>query len=148
MFKEMVKYLFGFLTNWKVLLMALLVNIVSITVAALVLPGIDIVERRLITFVLLGVTLGILNTVVKPIFQLLTIRLVFITYGINLIIINTIMLLLLDWIFGDSFVVTGLLTAILGAIVIWSLSTFLDYVFGVFPPLGYMQALREEAEGQ
>ena len=148
MFKEMVKYLFGFLTNWKVLLMALLVNIVSITVAALLLPGIHIVERRLITFVLLGVTLGILNTVVKPIFQLLTIRLVFITYGINLIIINTIMLLLLDWIFGDSFVVTGLLTAILGAIVIWSLSTFLDYVFGVLPPLGYMQALREEAEGQ
>ena len=143
----MVKYLFGYLSNWKVLLMALLVNMVSITVAALLLPGIDIVERRLITFVLLGVTLGVLNTVVKPVLQLLTIRLLFITYGINVIIINTIMLLLLDWIFGPAFEVSGLLTAILGAIIIWSLSTFLDYMFGVLPPLGYMQALREE-EGE
>ena len=140
----MVKYLFGYLSNWKVLLMALLVNMVSITVAALLLPGIDIVERRLITFVLLGVTLGVLNTVVKPVLQLLTIRLLFITYGINVIIINTIMLLLLDWIFGPAFEVSGLLTAIFGAVIIWSLGTFLDYVFGVLPPLGYMQALREE----
>ena len=140
----MVKYLFGYLSNWKVLLMALLVNMVSITVAALLLPGIDIVERRLITFILLGVTLGVLNTVIKPLLQLLTIRLLFITYGINIIIINTVMLLLLDSIFGPAFEVTGLLTAILGAVVIWSLSTFLDYLFGVLPPLGYMQALREE----
>jgi putative membrane protein len=140
----MKKYLIRTLGNWKVLLMGLFINMVSITVAALLLPGIDIVERRLITFVLLGVTLGVLNTVIKPLLQLLTIRLLFITYGINIIIINTIMLLLLDWIFGDAFQVTGLLTAILGAILIWSLSTFLDYVLGVLPPLGYMQALREE----
>ena len=143
----MQKYLIRTFGNWKVLLMGLLTNIVSITVAALLLPGIDIVERRLITFVLLGVTLGVLNTVVKPVLQLLTIRLLFITYGINVIIINTIMLLLLDWIFGPAFEVSGLLTAILGAIIIWSLSTFLDYMFGVLPPLGYMQALREE-EGE
>ena len=140
----MKQYLVRTLGNWKVLLMALLVNMVSITVAALLLPGIDIVERRLITFILLGVTLGVLNTVIKPLLQLLTIRLLFITYGINIIIINTVMLLLLDSIFGPAFEVTGLLTAILGAVVIWSLSTFLDYVFGVLPPLGYMQALREE----
>ena len=140
----MQKYLIRTFGNWKVLLMGLLTNIVSITVAALLLPGIDIVERRLITFVLLGVTLGVLNTVVKPVLQLLTIRLLFITYGINVIIINTIMLLLLDWIFGPAFEVSGLLTAIFGAVIIWSLGTFLDYVFGVLPPLGYMQALREE----
>ena len=140
----MKKFLIRTLGNWKVLLMGLLINMVSITAAAILLPGITILERRLITFVLLGITLGVLNTVVKPILQLLTIRLLFITYGINVIIINTIMLLLLNWIFGDAFEVSGLFTAILGAIIIWSLSTFLDYVFGVLPPLGYMQALREE----
>ena len=140
----MSEYLTGFLSNWKVLLMALLVNMVSITVTALLLPGIDILDRRLSTFILLAVGLGLLNTLVKPIFQLLTIRLVFITYGLNVIIINTIILLLLDWIFQDTFEVEGLLTAILGAILIWSIGMFLDYTFGVLPPLGYMQALREE----
>lgn len=140
----MKKYLIRTLGNWKVLLIALLINMVSITVAAILLPGITILDRRLMSFVLLGVTLGVLNTAVKPLLQLLTIRLLFITYGINVIIINTIMLLLLDWIFQKSLEVSGLLTAILGAIIIWTLSTFLDYVFGVLPPLGYMQALREE----
>ena len=140
----MIKYLFGYLSNWKVLLMGLLVNMVSITLTALLLPGIDILDRRLSTFILLAVGLGLLNTLVKPIFQLLTIRLVFITYGVNIIIINAILLYVLDWIFRDAFEVEGLLTAILGAILIWSISMFLDYVLGVLPPLGYMQALREE----
>ena len=140
----MIKSLFGHLRNWKVLLMALLVNMVAITITAIILPGLTITDLRLITFVLLAVVLGLLNTLVKPIFQLLTIRLVFITYGLNIIIINTIMLLLLDWIFGDTLEIDSLLTAILGALLIWSISTFLDYVFGVLPPLGYMQALRDE----
>ena len=140
----MIKYLARHLRNWKVLLMAMLVNMVSITVTALLLPGITITDLRLSTFILLAVVLGLLNTLVKPIFQLLTIRLVFITYGVNIIIVNTILLLLLDWIFRDTFEVEGLLTAILGAILIWSIGMFLDYVLGVLPPLGYMQALREE----
>ena len=141
---RMIKYLTRFFSNWKVLLMGLLVNMVSITVTALLLPGIDILDRRLSTFILLAVVLGLLNTLVKPIFQLLTIRLVFITYGVNIIIVNTILLLLLDWIFRDTFEVEGLLTAIVGAILIWSIGMFLDYVLGVLPPLGYMQALQEE----
>jgi putative membrane protein len=124
--------------------MALLINMVAITITAIVLPGLTITDLRLITFILLAVVLGLLNTLVKPIFQLLTIRLVFITYGVNLIIINTILLLLLDWIFGDALEIDSLLTAILGALLIWSIGTFLDYVFGVLPPLGYMQALRDE----
>ena len=140
----MIKYLFGYLKNWKVLLMSLLVNMAAITLTALLLPGIDILDRRLSTFILLAVVLGLLNTLVKPIFQLLTIRLVFITYGVNIIIINAILLYILDWIFGDAFDVNGLFAAILGAILIWSIGMFLDYVLGVLPPLGYMQALREE----
>jgi putative membrane protein len=143
----MIKYLTGFFSNWKVLLMGLLVNMVSITLTALLLPGINILDRRLSTFILLAVVLGLLNTLVKPIFQLLTIRLVFITYGVNIIIVNTILLMILDWIFRDTFEVAGLLWAVLGAILIWSISMFLDYVLGVMPPLGYMQALREE-EGE
>ena len=143
----MIKYLFGYLSNWKVLLMSLLVNMAAITLTAILLPGMHILDRRLSTFILLAVVLGLLNTLVKPIFQLLTIRLVFITYGVNVIIINAILLYILDWIFRDSFDVAGLLTAILGAILIWSISMFLDYVLGVLPPLGYMQALREE-EGE
>lgn len=140
----MIKYLLGYLTNWKVLLMSILVNVVTIAITALLLPGITIANLRLSTFVLLAVTLGLLNTLVKPIFQLLTIRLLFITYGLNVVIINTILLLLMDWIFQEKLEIANLMAAVVGAILIWTLGTFLDYVFGVLPPLGYMQALREE----
>jgi len=142
----MMKHSFRYLGNWKVLLMALLINMVSIAVTALLLPGFEILNTNLLTLALLGVGLGVLNTAVKPIFQLLTIRLVFITYGLNIIIINIIMLLLMEWL-SESMEIRGLFTAILGAILIWTISTFLDYVFGVLPPLGYMKVLREE-EGQ
>ena len=84
----MMKHSFRYLGNWKVLLMALLINMVSIAVTALLLPGFEILNTNLLTLALLGVGLGVLNTAVKPIFQLLTIRLVFITYGLNIIIIN------------------------------------------------------------
>ena len=143
----MVKYKLGFFKNWKVLLMGLFVNMVAIALTVLLVPGIHFLDRRLSTLILLAVALGLLNTLVKPIFQLFTIRLVFITYGINIIIINALMLYILDWIFGDAFDVDGLFAAILGAILIWTISTFLDYVLGVLPPLGYVQALREE-EGE
>ena len=142
----MMKHSFRYLGNWKVLLMALLINMVSIAVTALLLPGFEILNTNLLTLALLGVGLGVLNTAVKPIFQLLTIRLVFITYGLNIIIINIIMLLLMEWL-SESMEIRGLFTALLGAILIWTISTFLDYVFGVLPPLGYMKVLREE-EGQ
>lgn len=142
----MVEYVLKTLRNWKVLLMSLLVNMVTISLTALLLPGIVLTRMPLSTFILLAVAMGLLNTLVKPIFQLLTIRLVFIMYGVNLIIINAIILLLLDWIFGSALEITGLLTILLGAVVIGVVSTFLDYLFGVFPPLGYMQALREEVE--
>jgi putative membrane protein len=142
----MIKHSFRYLGNWKVLLMALLINMVSIAVTALLLPGFEILNTNLLTLALLGVGLGVVNTAVKPVFQLLTIRLVFITYGLNIIIINTIMLLLMEWL-SVSMEIRGVFTAILGAILIWTISTFLDYVFGVLPPLGYMKVLREE-EGQ
>jgi uncharacterized membrane protein YvlD (DUF360 family) len=63
-----------------------------------------------------------------------------------LIATNTIVLLLLGWLFQNTIIITGLIPAIIGAILITSISVFLDYLLGVLPPLGYIQALREEEE--
>lgn len=136
--------------NWKVALMSLFVNMLAISVTALLLPNLKIMPGetrfgiRLLATVLLGVGLGLLNTFVKPILQILTIRLLFVTYGLVLIITNTIILLLLDWLFPRSLQLEGVLTAILGGMLIGALSMFLDYLFGVTQPISYQEATRDQ----
>jgi putative membrane protein len=123
--------------NWKVLLMSLLINMVAIGLTALILPGFVLIDNRLLVLVIIAAALGLLNTFIKPLLQLLTIRLLFVTYGLVLIITNTIVLLLLGWLFPNRIQIQGLFTAIIGGILIGLISMFLDYVFGVNPPLSY-----------
>lgn len=123
--------------KWKVLLVSLLVNMFAIGITALILPGINLTDNRFQMLVLFAVFLGLLNTFVKPLLQLVTIRLFFLTYGLVLILTNTIVLLLLSGIFEDDIKIRNFPTAILGGIMIGLISIFLDYTFGVIPPLGY-----------
>ena len=127
--------------DWKVLLMSLLINMVAIGLTALILPGLDLVENRLYELALIAVALGLVNTFVKPILQLLTIRLLFVTYGLVLIVTNTVVLLLLGWLFPSWIEIRGLFTAILGGTLIGLISMFLDYIFGVNPPLSYQTSI-------
>jgi putative membrane protein len=123
--------------NWKVLLMSLLINMIAIGLTALILPGLALIDNRLLVLVIIAAALGLLNTFIKPVLQLLTIRLLFVTYGLVLIITNTIVLLLLGWLFPNRIQIQGFFTAIIGGILIGLISMFLDYVFGVNPPLSY-----------
>jgi putative membrane protein len=129
--------------NGKVLFMSLLVNMVSITITAVIIPGISIQDRQFGYVILLAAVLGLLNTFIKPLLQILTIRLLFVSYGLILIVTNTIILLLLAWLF-DYFVIDSLLAAIFGAIFISLIGGFLDYLVGVIPPVGYRQAIQEQ----
>jgi putative membrane protein len=122
---------------------SLVVNTLVLAATVLLLPGIRIAAFRLGTFFLLAIGLGLLQTFIKPILQLLTIRLLFVTYGLVLVVTNALLLWLLAR-FSDVLIIDSLLAALLGGIVIGLLGTFLDYLFGVIPPLGYGQALREE----
>jgi putative membrane protein len=124
---------------------SLLVNTLVIAATVLLLPGIRITAFRFGTFFLLAIGLGLLQTFIKPILQLLTIRLLFVTYGLVLVVMNALLLWLLAR-FSTVLVIDSLLAALLGGLVIGALGTFLDYLFGVIPPLGYRQALHEEGE--
>ena len=127
--------------NWKVMLMSLLINMIAIGLTAVILPGFNLVEDRLYELAVIAIALGLVNTFVKPLLQLLTIRLLFVTYGLVLIVTNTIVLLLLSWLFPDWIEIRGLFPAILGGTLIGLISMFLDYVFGVNPPLSYQASV-------
>jgi putative membrane protein len=128
--------------HWTILLMSLIVNMMAISITVVILPGINILNSRLLYVGLLAIALGLLNTFLKPILQIITIRLLFVTYGITLILINTVVLLILNWLFSDL-MVSGLFAAVIGGSLISLIGSFLDYIFGVMPPIGYQQALQE-----
>ena len=127
--------------NWKVLLMSLLINMIAISLAAVISPGLNLVGDRLYELALIAIALGLVNTFVKPLLQVLTIRLLFFTYGLVLIVTNTIVLILLGWLFPNWIEISGLFPAVIGGTLIGLISMFLDYVFGVNPPLSYQMSV-------
>ena len=76
---------------------------------------------------------GILNAIIKPIFQLVTIPLVLLTLGLFLIVINACMLLLTSWLagmFNLGWNVDGFWTALFGGIIV----SIVSFVLNVFIP--------------
>lgn len=122
--------------NWKLLLLRVLINGTAIAITALLLPGIIISTNNLIiNLLILGIVFGLLNAFIKPLIQVLTISLIFVTYGLVVIIINTIMLFLLDFMVADRFQVGNLFAGIVGGIIISLLSLVFDNIFGLTPPI-------------
>ena len=113
-----------------------LINAAAIAAAAALIPGIswgnvDFGQGELgryLSLALTGLTLGLVNAVVRPILVLLSLPITCATLGLFLLVINGLMLLLVSAIPGLGFQVDGLLPAILGSIVISIVSFILSKV--------------------
>jgi putative membrane protein len=119
--------------NWRILLVRILVNAVTLVVLA-ILPGIKFVDPSLVKLLLMALMLGLINAFVKPILQFLTLSFLFVTYGFVLILINAVVLLLLARLF-QSYQVASIWAALLGGALIGLISSFLESLFGVAPPI-------------
>ena len=133
------------------LLLALVVNAVALWVATLIIPGIDLREAAvsadagavgdqvsvptIVALLIVAVVFALVNAVVKPIVQLLSLPFTILTLGLFLLVVNALMLMLTGWItsavqlFGAEYLVSGFWAAFFGAIVIalvnWVLSALL-----------------------
>ena len=102
------------------------VNAVAIGVTAFLLPGISYGHAsygfgdldRWVSLVLTAFVLGVVNAFVRPILQLISAPVTCLTLGLFALVVNGLMLLLVSAIPALGFRVDGLLTAIVGAIVI------------------------------
>jgi putative membrane protein len=120
--------------NWRMLLVRTLVNALALMVIV-ILPDIRFVDRSFLSILVIAIILGILNAVVKPIIQFLTLRFIFITYGFAVVIINTVILLLLDFIVKDRFAVDSLFWAIIGGALMGLVSSFFENLLGLQIPI-------------
>ena len=124
------------------LVLRLIVNTLALLVATLVVPGISLRESvdiyapgagaieeqisvpTLTALLIVAVVFTLVNAVVKPVVQLLSLPLTILTLGLFLLVINALMLMLTSWItsavhlFGAEYVVSGFWAAFFGGIVI------------------------------
>ena len=87
------------------------------------------------TFLILGASMAILNAVVKPALQILTLPLIFVSYGLVVVAINGVLLLLLSWLFPERIDVSSLFVAFVGGAIIGVITIFLENLFGLTPPI-------------
>jgi putative membrane protein len=121
--------------NLKLILLHTVINALALFLTAFLLPNIKINFVGYGTYVILGIALAILNVVVKPILQFLTLPLLFVSYGIVIIVINSVLLWLLSVFFDDIVVIDTLIAAFIGGALMGVLSLLFESLLGVTPPI-------------
>lgn len=136
------------------LVLGLIVNAVALWVATLIVPGITLHETAgaytpgagaienevnvatITALLVVAVVFTLVNAVIKPVVQLLSLPLTILTLGLFLLVVNALMLMLTGWItttfqpFGAEYEVSGFWAAFFGAIVIG----LVNWVLGLVIP--------------
>jgi putative membrane protein len=105
----------------------LIITALGLWAAAAIVPGVklDGVGNLLVAALLLG----IVNAVIRPVILILTLPLTILTLGLFILVVNGISLVLVAWVM-PGFTITGLVPAILGAIVVGLTSWFASAFVG------------------
>lgn len=139
--------------HWRFLLVRILVNAIALAITAAVTPKIYFVDKSVWSWLLMAFTLGVLNALLKPVLQFLTLPFIFVTYGLVVVLVNALLLWLLSLIFPDRFAVENLLWALLGGLVLGLVSSFLESLLGLTMPIvpeeetALRRRLEEQARG-
>ncbi len=125
----------GQLTNWRLYLVRFLCAGVAVMLTVLVLPGLSFAGWRWGQGLEIAVIFGLLNAFVKPALQFVALRYIFSTYGIVVVLINTVLLGLLDSVMGDRIEIRSLLSLILGGVLVGLIGTVLETLMGADYPM-------------
>ena len=101
-------------------------------------------DYRILSWLLISAVFGLLLAFVKPLVQLVLLPLIFVSFGLVVVLINTIIIWTLALIFPERFQVEHLLWALLAGLVSGLLIALLENLFGLTPPIvqGQTEALR------
>lgn len=117
------------------MILTIVADAVAIWVAAYLVSGIEIGgegTRFWLTLLGAAVIFGVLNAILKPILQLLSLPLIVLTLGLFLFIVNALILSLASWLSGvlglDFTVESFFWDAVLGAVIISAVSLVVDMI--------------------
>ena len=115
------------------LLLRWLIIVVSLVVAALVVPGIHVEgSEAWIAYSVMAIVLGLVNALIRPILKILSCGCIVATLGLFLLAINAFTLWLSSWIavnlLGIGFYIESFWAAFLGALIVSMVSFLLSLV--------------------
>jgi putative membrane protein len=129
------------------LLLRFIVNALSLLVTVAIVPHVFFSgDYPILSWLLISAVFGLLNAFLKPLLQIIMLPLIFVSYGLVVVLINTVLLWTLAWIFTDRFHVQHILWAFVGGLVCGMLEGLLQNLLGLTPPIveGGPEALKEE----
>ena len=110
-------------------------NAVAVWIATLIVPGVDVTTdstgKKILTLVVVGAILGLINATIKPIVQLLSLPLTVLTLGLFALVVNGLLFWLVSAIssgLGAPFHVDGFWAGFWGALVVSVVSFLLSIV--------------------
>lgn len=111
------------------LIVDILISAVAIGVTTVALPGIHIQPFTWTTLLLLGIVVGVIDGLIRPIISLLSLPITILTLGLFQLVINALMLYLASFII-PAFQIDNFLWALLGGIVLGIVHAILEAIFG------------------
>jgi putative membrane protein len=110
-------------------------NAVAVWVATLIVPGVDVTTdstgKKILTLVVVGAVLGLVNATIKPLAKLLSLPLIILSLGLFALVVNGLLFWLVSAIssaLGAPFHVDGFWAGFWGAIVVSIVSWLLSIV--------------------
>jgi putative membrane protein len=117
------------------ILIRVVLNAVAVWIATLIVPGVDVetdsTGKKVLTLVVVGAILGLINATIKPVVQLLSLPLTILSLGIFALVINGLLFWLVSAIskaLGAPFHVDGFWAGFWGALVVSIVSFVLSIV--------------------
>lgn len=107
------------------LIMGLIVNTLAILAVSYVIPGFSVSDLQ--TAIVAGIIIGVVNTFIKPVIQLIALPLSIMTLGIFAFVINVVLLMLVAQIV-PGFDIDSFLTAAIASILLALVSSFLNHL--------------------
>ena len=117
--------MFKLLLNWALNAIAFLI---TQRIIDQILPG-QFYIRDILTALIAALTLGLINSTIRPVLKLLTFPLTVITLGLSSLAINVLCLVGVAQ-FIPGFTIHGVVAAVASSIVLSIVSTLLHWVFG------------------
>lgn len=123
------------LGNWRLYLVRFICAGAAVVATVLLVPGLGLTGWRPGDFIRIGIIFGLLNMTVKPALQFLALRFILNTYGIVVVVINTLLLVLLATIMNDRFTATRPAAVLFGGLLVGVLGLLLETLLGANPPV-------------
>ncbi len=122
-------------SNWRLYLVRFVSAGLSVVLAVAIVPGISFASWRWGQGLEIALIFALLNALVKPVLQFLALRFVFSSFGIVIVLINTVLLVLLNWLMGDRLIATTFLSLLLAGTVVGLVGAAIDALLGADYPM-------------